>query len=50
MTNLPTSETKGLSNQEALNRQEKFGLNLLPEKPPPSKFSIFIDQLKSPLV
>ncbi len=47
---LPNSQSKGLSKEEIENRQKKFGLNLLPEKPPPSKFSIFIDQLKSPLV
>lgn len=40
----------GLSEEEAKIRQEKFGLNILPEKPPPSNFSILFAQLKNPLV
>ncbi|MEK7527544.1 MAG: HAD-IC family P-type ATPase [Patescibacteria group bacterium] len=41
---------KGLSNEEVIKRQEQCGLNVLPEKPSPSQLSIFIQQLKSPLV
>ncbi|TSC53854.1 MAG: Ca2+-transporting ATPase [Microgenomates group bacterium LiPW_16] len=40
----------GLTSQEARERLGKFGLNILPEKPPPSSFLIFLDQFKSPLV
>ena len=40
----------GLSSEEAEKRLKKYGLNLLPEKSPPSQFSLFITQLKSPLV
>ena len=47
---LPNSQLKGLTNDEVDKLRNKFGLNQLPEKPPPSKFSIFLDQLKSPLV
>ena len=48
--NLLKTNKLGLSNKEAEERQKTYGLNLLPEKPPPSKFSIFLDQLKNPLV
>ena len=41
---------QGLSNKEAQKRLEKHGPNQLPETPPPSSLSIFISQLKSPLV
>ena len=44
------SSASGLSSQEALSRQEKFGLNKLPEKKIPSIFIIFIHQLLSPLI
>lgn len=40
----------GLSNEEVAKRQKQYGLNVLPEKPTPSQFSILIQQLKSPLV
>ena len=40
----------GLTSEEARKRLEKFGLNTLPEKPPPSSFFILLDQFKSPLV
>ena len=40
----------GLSSEEAVRLLEKYGPNVLPEKPPPSKLSIFWQQLKSPLV
>ena len=41
---------KGLTQEEAKARLKKFGLNRLPEKPPPSWFVIFFSQLKNPLV
>ncbi len=44
------TEEKGLSNEEAESRQKQYGLNILPEKALPSKFSLFLSQLKSPLV
>lgn len=39
-----------MTSDEARARLEKFGLNTLPEKPPPSSFLILFDQFKSPLV
>jgi len=45
-----TISNNGLTKEEALKRQQQYGLNVLPEKKPPSKFSIFFSQLKSPLV
>jgi len=48
---LPRGEAlRGLTTKEAKKRLEKFGPNALPENPPPSDFTIFIAQLKSPLV
>ncbi|GIW69328.1 MAG: calcium-translocating P-type ATPase, PMCA-type [Patescibacteria group bacterium] len=44
------SNEQGLSYEEIKKRQEIYGLNLLPEKPPPSKLFIILQQLKSPLV
>src|SRR3990167_10966259 len=43
-------KVQGLSHKEARFLLEKFGQNILPEKPPPNDFLIFISQLKSPLV
>src|SRR3972149_8126303 len=40
----------GLSSEEAAKKLKKYGLNLLPEKSPPSQLSLFVIQLKSPLV
>lgn len=40
----------GLSSSEASRRLKQFGFNVLPEKPPPSSFLIFLEQFKSPLV
>ncbi|HAI62959.1 MAG: Cation transport ATPase [candidate division WWE3 bacterium GW2011_GWF2_41_45] len=44
------TEEKGLTSTEIVERQEQYGLNILPEKAPPSKFYLFSSQLKSPLV
>lgn len=41
---------QGLSSKEAKRRLEKYGQNVLPEKPPPSNLSILLSQVKSPLV
>ncbi len=41
---------QGLSNEEVKKRQLQDGLNILPEKPPPSQFSLFVQQLRSPLI
>ena len=41
---------RGLSIEEVKNNQNKYGLNLLPEKRPPSSFSLVLEQLKSPLI
>jgi len=40
----------GLSKEEVLKRQQQYGPNVLPENPSPSQFSLFLSQLKSPLV
>ena len=51
MKNYPyLTDEKGLTSTEIVERQEQYGLNILPEKGPPSKFYLFFSQLKSPLV
>lgn len=40
----------GLSSEEVKNRQQQSGLNVLPEKPPPSNLSLIIQQVRNPLV
>ncbi len=42
--------TRGLEPYEAKELLKEYGPNKLPEKAPPSKFSIFLSQLKNPLV
>jgi Ca2+-transporting ATPase len=46
---MPTKD-EGLTSAEAKARLVEYGKNELPEKPPPSDFSLFISQLKNPLV
>ena len=41
---------KGLTSSEAKRKLESVGSNILPEKKPPSDLTIFISQIKSPLV
>lgn len=41
---------RGLSNNEVIELQKKFGKNILPSKKSFSKFQIFFSQFKSPLV
>lgn len=41
---------QGLTNEEVKKRQQQFGFNVLPEKAPPSKLSLLVQQLKNPLV
>ncbi len=43
-------EQIGLTTAEVEKRLSKFGPNILPEKPPPSDISIFLSQLKNPLI
>jgi len=43
-------QEKGLTFDEVERRINEHGLNVLPEKPPPSNFSLVMSQLKSPLV
>src|SRR4030067_3771713 len=43
-------QLQGLSSLEAKKRLEKYGPNVLPEKPPPSSLTIYLSQLKNPLV
>ncbi len=51
MNNPAISNTKiGLSTEEVKLRQKEYGYNQLPERKPPTKFSLFISQLKNPLV
>ncbi len=40
----------GLNSKEALKRQEKYGLNLLPSKPEMTLFQHFLHQFKSPII
>src|SRR3989344_6053789 len=40
----------GLSNEEVKRRQLQYGANVLPEKPPPSQFSLILQQLRNPFV
>lgn len=40
----------GLSNDEVKKRQQQYGSNVLPEKSPPSQFSLILQQLKNPFV
>lgn len=44
------AEKRGLTSKEAKERLQKYGPNVLPERPPPSDFIIFLSQFKSPLV
>ncbi len=41
---------QGLSESQARKLLLKYGLNILPEKPPPGNFATFISQFKNPLV
>lgn len=43
-------KAEGLSQSEAEKLQKQYGLNVLPEKPPPSSLFLFIAQLRNPLV
>lgn len=43
-------DVKGLTQDEARVKQRQYGLNILPEKKPPSTLSLILEQLKSPLV
>ena len=42
--------TSGLDSKEVEKRQEKYGLNVLPEAPRPSGFQIFLNQFKDLIV
>ena len=42
--------TSGLNSKEVEKRQEKHGLNVLPEAPRPSGFQIFLNQFKDLIV
>lgn len=47
---LKTNKEKGLTEKEVQLRRKESGKNLLPEGKPISKLSIFLEQLKSPLI
>lgn len=47
---LASSSQNGLSTDEVLSRQKKYGLNELPKKKTPSFLTIFFRQFKSPLI
>lgn len=49
LTELDATEG-GLSTAEVAVRQQKFGLNVLPEKPPAKAWQIFVRQFASPLI
>ncbi|MDP2933959.1 MAG: cation-transporting P-type ATPase, partial [bacterium] len=40
----------GLTNKEAEKRQQRYGFNILPEKPPPGSLFLFVRQLKNPFI
>lgn len=40
----------GLTTDQVKDLQQRFGLNMLPEKKPPTQLEIILEQLKSPLV
>ncbi len=40
----------GLNNEETISREKNFGKNKLPQEKPLSKFKIFLEQFKSPMV
>jgi calcium-translocating P-type ATPase len=44
------TDTSGLSSDEVLVREEKYGLNILPSKPDLTLFQHFIQQFKSPII
>jgi P-type Ca2+ transporter type 2C len=51
MSNTTTLNIKnGLSKEEVALKQKEYGFNQLPEKKPPKKISLFLSQLKNPLV
>jgi P-type Ca2+ transporter type 2C len=41
---------EGLTNDQAAERRRTFGSNVLPSKPPPTLFAIFLHQFLSPLI
>lgn len=43
-------KTNGLTNTEVQEKLKRFGPNVLPEKPLPSGLSVFLSQLRNPLV
>src|SRR6056297_524758 len=47
---IKTDPQKGLSNKEVRERHNKYGKNVLEEKELPSRFRIFLEQFKSPLI
>lgn len=47
---LGTDIEEGMQESEFKKRQEKFGKNKLPEEKPLSKFRIFLEQFRSPLI
>ncbi|MFC1621836.1 cation-translocating P-type ATPase [Patescibacteria group bacterium] len=50
LTNIYAKKHKGLSQTEVESALERFGPNVLPQKPPPSSLQLIVQQLKSPLV
>ncbi len=45
-----TTTLSGLTTSQVHDLQQRFGLNMLPEKRPPTQLEIVLEQLKSPLV
>ena len=50
LSNLEVSAASGLGQNEAARRLERFGRNLLSEKPPRPRWLLFLDQFKSYLI
>ena len=44
------SNTTGLTNEEVVNRQKKYGPNVLPSEPDKTLFAHFLQQFKSPII
>src|SRR5438045_7187861 len=47
---LHSNDNYGLSQQEIIQRREKYGANVLPDVKPRSLLSIFINQFENPLI
>ena len=44
------TSSEGLTNEEIIKRQEKYGRNILPKKPKDSVIKIFFNSFKDPII